>query len=380
MAPYDVFQQTFGMSIASNAAGAGVGTQEDLQKVFEERLPALLAPYGEWAPIWGPTLWKNAPENAETGPDHAWVVLRNPAVTFDDGSVHDTYVVAIAGTARNSQYDWSGVNLRVGTLVDFDAWVAAGVKNVPGGVKAGTPTVSYVSIGAALAVQKLFAIAAPTGVAGAGTNLYDFFAGLGTSGPSRIIFTGHSLVKHYPSPANVRVYMTAGPSPGNGPFVTAFSAAFPPMNAGATYQVWNQNIYNTLDVNTSKIPKMYGTPGPLDVRLVMNQMNSLIGGTGVVYKPMPGRSFPGVPSGLPTPKNMKEFLAAALSQHELPYHTYIISHGPPVASKHETLGHGVAWKTLQQVLYSSTVLGELAVWAEHIEEVQVEVAAESGRV
>ncbi|KAF8881581.1 hypothetical protein BD779DRAFT_1002757 [Infundibulicybe gibba] len=403
MTSYDVFQQTFGMSIASNAAGAGVGTQELYRKCSRRDSPHSSHLTANGLPS-GDLPLEECPRGRRDRPRPRVGCIAQPRCHIRGRSVHDTYVVAIAGTATFSQYDWTDVNLRVGTLVDFDTWVAAGVKDVPDGVTLGTPTVSYVSIGAALAVQKLFTIAAPAGVAGAGTNLYDFFAGLGTSGPSRIIFTGHSLgaalsptlalasVKSniIPPSTNLRVYMTAGPSPGNGPFVTAFSATFPPMNVGTTYQVWNQNIYNTLDVvpqawctvpvecpdqNTSKIPGMYGIPGPKDVQDLINGMNFLIGGTQVVYKPMPGRSFPGVPSGLPMPTTIEEFLFAALLQHEPPYNVYI---GVPAASKHETLGHGVAKKTLKQVLYSSTVLGELAVWGEHIEEIRAMIAAKSG--
>jgi hypothetical protein len=46
---------------------------------------------------------------------------------------------------------------------------------------------------------------------------------------------------------NVYVYPTAGPTPGNADFGTFFSSVFAPIGTG-TYQVWNQNVWNSIDV------------------------------------------------------------------------------------------------------------------------------------
>ncbi|KAF8897373.1 hypothetical protein BD779DRAFT_371264 [Infundibulicybe gibba] len=333
MATFDVFQQTFGMSIASNGVGHDVGTQADLQQALQDNLPALIERFGpQWRVAWGPVVWKNTPEDPETAQPN--------------------------------------------------------------------PATSYISIGTALALQKHYTIPAPAGVAGSGTTLYSFLSGIPSSGPSRVIFTGHSLGATLASSlalatvesnlirgTTTRVYVAAGASPGNGPFVETFSRVFPSSSTGTDYKVWNRNLVNTFDVvpqawctdpelspeqNIFKIPGMFGPPGPLEIQFAVGLFNQLIGETGIVYMPLPARSFTGPPPPTPAPTTIEEFVAVALMQHESPYAVFA---GFPPTEENVVLGKGLARKTRNQIVETSSVIGELVWVAEHKEEAGARVAS-----
>ncbi|KAF9219621.1 hypothetical protein BS17DRAFT_386584 [Gyrodon lividus] len=291
---FDSFQQVFGLSFCSNLVNDQKGTEDNLQRALQGALTHLLPTYGEWTTVWGPTVWKFKPAEANTGPENSWFVGYNPRLTYADGSVHPTYVVAVAGTPANSGYAWAQENFAVNSVVDFIAWVKAGTSNPPQAVmpKDIVPGTPYAAMGTVRAVQTLLTKRAPEGSASAGSTLVDFLAQLKVSDATRIVFTGHSLggalaptlalslVSSGTVPApSALTYPSAGPSPGNRGFADLFASTFPaqryPGSETGGYQVWNLNIVNSLDIgpqawcaikslspeqNLDNIPPIYGRP------------------------------------------------------------------------------------------------------------------------
>jgi hypothetical protein len=370
MSSYNVFQQVFGLSLASNAAMNLTGTESDIQNALQAKLPDLLKLVGEaWEVAWGPVVWKNEPDNLLTGPDNAWYIAHNPAVTFEDGKPYNTYVIALAGSATT--HDWLVEDFDVLYLVDFPAWIAAGVNAAPIPVKVVNPSGTYISMGTAGGIYTLRTKAPPAGAAGAGLPIYKFLASVPID--SKIIFAGHSLggtlaptlalnlvlTNVFRQPRNVLAYPTAGSSPGNGNFVKLYSSWFPPT-VGSGYHVWNKNIINTLDIvpqtwctdknlfpaqNLQNIPTIYGAPGMLLVWITIEEVVALVNTSGIIYNPIPSSAFTGTPIPNP-PTTLTAFAADAGKQHVNEYEKFFGVIPPPTASM--LVGNGVAKQTEAQ--------------------------------
>ncbi|MEI9987796.1 MAG: hypothetical protein WDN69_34535 [Aliidongia sp.] len=179
---------------------------------------------------------------------------------FANGSLT---VVAIAGTNALSIYDWLVEDADV-TLKQPVAWP-------------GAPSGAWISEGTQIGLDKLNAMSSGT------QSLAAYLAAAAGTGKNRtLIFTGHSLAGalsptlalylftqgglSLPAWQAVNVYPTAGYSPGNQAFSQFFTSLFEPTGNTGTYQVWNRDVWNALDVvprawdytTLTGLPTLYG--------------------------------------------------------------------------------------------------------------------------
>ncbi len=153
---YNIHQQVFALSAASNILSACKGTQEALQNKLNSALqPAITnAGIGDWSVVWGPKVWKATnPTSAKSGPDRVWYIAHNPSANFGDAS-YDTYVLAVAGTA-NGSWENMGIDADVNRVVDFNDWVETGITNAPEQATKVDQTKPYISYGTATGISTL---------------------------------------------------------------------------------------------------------------------------------------------------------------------------------------------------------------------------------
>jgi hypothetical protein len=214
------------------------------------------AAIGNWSLAWGPVIFESQPSDTSYA-DNAMYVATNA-----DNSV---YVVGIAATNPNSDYDWTQEDLNVGSTT---TWAAAFPSLGTYGVPSHSPTLNpYISAATQLGVNNLLGM-----VNGSQQSLVDFLGSIATSTSKNatLIFAGHSLAGALSptialalfNPAggplslsnwqNVYVYATAGATPGNQDFSTFFNLVFPPTELSITphqdYQIFNVDVWNSLDV------------------------------------------------------------------------------------------------------------------------------------
>ena len=346
----DIFQQVFSLSLAANWVNVVDGNQASLQRAFQLALASEVPLIGAgWQLVWGPVVLKTAADNDQTGPENSCYVAFHPRLRFEDGSLHPTYVVAVAGTPKTSLNVWKK-NLAVHTVTDIRAWVAGGVRNCPEvvpkrDIKLGG---AYIASGTVKTVHSLLTTAPPKGAASAGTTLLDFItANIGKRASPRFIATGYSLggavapslalslvLAGYIPPDHTLTYPIAGPSPGSSGLTDLFVQIFPPRYCGrASYQGWNLNLVNKLDVvpqawcisqlvspeqNLGNVPAIYGKPTMNLVRHATRLAKSWSAISCVLYKPLPGRYFSGTRPAY-TPNKLTEFMKIARQQHEEAY-------------------------------------------------------------
>ena len=345
-----VFRQVFSLSIALDSICHFTGTTENLQNAHRKRVNDTLAslnPKGlssqrcMWQLSWGPVVWKNGTDTSTASPDLSWYAAYHDNLEFEDGSLHPTYVMAIAGTPGTS----------FNRVVDFDAYVSDGqFKTPPKEVFAGSldANKAYLSLSTARAIHTLLTSPAPSAV-GVRTLLGFINAVKSTKELTartlpRFVFTGHScggaiassvalaLVSGGVIPAErTSTYSTAAPSLGNAPFANLFERTFRArqMDSAEVYNSWNINLVNTLDAvpqawchqryvspsqNLSNIPIIYGTPIIPDVIRTTDVLITSASDSGMVFKPLPSRYFSGIPPSAP-PANLEEFLRIAVQQH-----------------------------------------------------------------
>ena len=385
-----VFRQVFSLSIASDQVYRLAGTIENLLDALRRRVNDTLASLnpkglsssqrGMWQLNWGPVVWKTGTDASTTGPDLSWYVAYHDNLEFEDGSLHPTYVIAVAGTPAKS----------VNQFVDFDAYVSDGqFKTQPTEVSrdAQDAIKPYITLSTARAIHTLLTNPAPS-VAGVRT-LLNFINGVkSTKDPitrtlPRFVFTGHSVGGAIaPSVALALVssgvipvertltYSTAGPSFGNASFANLFERTFRArVTSGADgYRSWNINLVNTLDVvpqawchqhrispsqNLNNIPTIYGTPMVPDAIRTTDTLIASISDSGVVFKPLPSRYFTGTRPSAP-PASVDAFLQIAVQQHVQAYLGEVGISVPELDLSHS----GLAVKTEADIRFNYPVIND----------------------
>lgn len=259
MPTYDLHQQTFTLSLAVNSASGSTGSAAEVADILKGKLGDLLGNagvqqlIGTWTLAWGPAVWEH-PLDLRGYADNAVAVFHNAA--------SNTYVCAIAATNANSVFDW--------TVEDF--WVSDKVR----WLYTSAPGTPWISAATNFGIGVLLSLRDPA----TGAYLSDFLHSVAST-QATLIFTGHSLAGAlsptlamvlYGTSAqraawqNVRVYPTAGATPGNADFANAFAAQFPPVTDGSQpWQRWNTLLWNDLDVvphawkaaNMALVPFLY---------------------------------------------------------------------------------------------------------------------------
>lgn len=326
--PFDTFQQIFSLSLLANKVWLNTGSQSALQQQLQYDLSAYLTcpppplagnsqypalnptaaiqgQIGNWQVVWGPVVWQDTDNNSDVA-DNAMYVAYAPQVTFPALTVGGkpvpaattaAYVIAIAATNPCSSYDWLTEDFDVSQCVAYNGWnpqtFPPTATSTP--VKAGVPVIS---MGTAIGISRLLALASPTGAVAAGTTLQQFLTGLGQNGSLKgatVVTAGHSLAgalsptlalylsqQGYFTGATQYVFPTAGATPGNAAFANIFANQFPAATAATTplpYQQWNQVLWNQYDIvphawnvlTLAAIPGLYGTL-PTDVAVTVDAM------------------------------------------------------------------------------------------------------------
>ncbi|KAG1748989.1 uncharacterized protein EDB91DRAFT_1344694 [Suillus paluster] len=402
--PSEVFRQIFALSMASNALYTSNGIQDDLLQCIQTKLPGIVSAIsGQWTVVWGPVIWKAAPDDEETGPSNTWFIAHSPSVLFDDGKEREAYVIAIAGTnAKAGSGGWEQ-NLGVDRVVDFPAWVTSGITQPPVPVDrvSVVPDGTYVANGTATGVHILLSEHSPPGSASAGLTLYEYLTGIIASESTRVVFTGHSLggalsptlalalARSGALKGKALVYPTAGPSPGNGSFANLFAETFPtsPSTTPETrYAVWNRNIINSLDIvpqawctnptlspaqNMDNIPPIYGVPVIEYVQQITSLLKFSAISSDTVYIPLQSCILPGIKPQT-VPETETEFMRVALDQHMAFYSGVFGVEAPELDCKKLTK------KTEEEMFLEFPVIGDIEWGKEHRAEVEAAVSALQG--
>jgi hypothetical protein len=256
-ATFDLWQQAYILSLTTAGEFNLQGTPDKVAAALNGQLNTFFSQtytvtcIGQWATVWGPAVFENSPSSTSYA-DNTMYVAANADRTV--------YVVAVAGTNPNSTYDEDTEDADVNHT---SSWTAAFPDSPPP-----TGLTPYISVGTQSGVNALLGMVDT--LQNTNKNLVTFLQSLPASKTQQatLIFCGHSLAGALTptlalalfNPANsagsglslsnwgnVYVYPTAGPTPGNADFGTFFSSVFAPIGTG-TYQVWNQNVWNSIDV------------------------------------------------------------------------------------------------------------------------------------
>jgi hypothetical protein len=252
---FDQWQQVFTLSMLVNSEGnvqreTVAQLQRNLTAAIQGKLSdpgyqALIG--GSWTIAWGPYVYQKTASPFGPGvADNAMFVARNTAT--------DMYVVAVAATNFHSPFDKLTEDGSVSPIIAWPYGQAMPPGTTfPSGVEIAPGTRTGVNI-----LQNM------PNEGQTGPSLAAFLQSI-QSTSATLVFTGHSLGgalaptlacalitqgKLDPGKwAHVYVYPTAGPTPGNGPFVTLFRRLFPQTGVGSQpWQLWNSLVWNNLDI------------------------------------------------------------------------------------------------------------------------------------
>lgn len=337
MASFDIWQQVFSISLLSNAAGNQTGNVAELETVLANKIRQAFTMWepsiGAWDSAWGPAVYQ---ASGDRYADNAIFVAVERDVE------NPVCVVAIAATNPNSSYDWLQEDFDVENVV---GWTAAFPTLESYGAPSGIDP--YLSAGTALGINNLLALQSD------GSTLVQFLSSVENTAAT-LVFAGHSLAGAL-SPtlalalfnpeggalglskwANVRVYPSAGATPGNQDFSTFFNGVFPAVSAvsGAPpYQSWNQDVANRLDVvphawqidTLAELPSLYGNVPLLTLAELIVIDGGLIGlsETGAViagpYGPLSTNPLSGTFNANLPVATVASYLAQAGYQHVTEY-------------------------------------------------------------
>jgi hypothetical protein len=395
---FDVFQQTFALSLLSNLASGyrakdlyipgpdGDPLEVQLANNIAVALPMPVVSAGlgnDWKMVWGPAVWRR---------ENAAVVFYNPEVTFEDGTTAPTYVVAIAATNFISGYDWVMEDFTVSSTVNWTQYHPAEQSHAIATNGFLTPVISQ---GTATGVGQIAKLT-PTDPANGKISLSAFIKQINGSvrEGTRIVFTGHSLAGALaPTFAlylkeqgalskfeRVNVYPTAGASPGNNIFSNRFADAFPRKAAGGkAWQNWNVLIRNQYDIvphawdpqTLLQLLTIYGNsvsdsgvkiPAPIHIMVLAALAES--SASKILYAALPSAELQSEsPEGVP--ETAGAYLAMALIQHVQIYISEIlgpdflsIGHAPTVPGVIEVMDaeHRIAEiiKILDKIIHPGT--------------------------
>lgn len=337
---YDMWQIAYVLGMKASGVQGQSGTSDSLANQLSTDLKdfydSASDKIGQWSTVWGPAVFQNVGDQYA---DNTIYVAAN-----SDAS---TYVVCIAGTNGSSNYDIKSEDEDVYNVVDWGVAFTEylGQQSTPSNL---TPFISQGTKNGVTAVLSLIDNLIT------GLTLKDYLFKIKNTS-STLIFSGHSLggaiaptlaLAYFNSEkpnsgplsisdwANVFIYPTAGPTPGNGDFSNFYSLIFPVVKQNdwvLPYQVWNANVWNSLDVvphawNISmmhEIPFIYhGLTKYIPSSYINTMIQPLIGysETGGLkmkrssYQMLPNCKILGKP-GFPMVPNTKIFELEALYQH-----------------------------------------------------------------
>jgi hypothetical protein len=291
MAALNIVQTVELLNFASNAVGGIIAAPAALQSYMQTYLSGgtdnppqiefagffnLMNPVmagADWTLAWGPAVYC-IDTGSRAKATNTMFVAYSPSQA--------AYVVAVAGTNFVSFYDWLAEDLDVGA--DHMSTVPLALPyNRPDNNLPLNPSVPYISAATATGLSKLLAMTDPS----TGDTLQQFLTATANA-EDLLIFTGHSLggalapalaYQLYPRAQtsasgwkNVLVQPSAGASPGNAAYATAFAYtdgaewAYPPTETGlaAPFDQWNVDYAGTSDLVPhawNRLAQMYVPPG-----------------------------------------------------------------------------------------------------------------------